>query len=164
MCAALVLSSILRVNQVTFYWGQFETTTVYGAVRVVVVPLIIGAWIMAWRGWFGVRRPWTTPAAIGAAVALTYVLPWARMACALIMLAIVIAGRRRWLAAVAAILVSIGLFAPELSLLHIPGIWFPFGVGVSRTQFAYAAFDLVLFALFAWTISTSLPETWPSTS
>jgi len=164
MSAALVLSSILRANQVTFYWGQFETTAVYDAIRLGVVPLIIGAWIMAWRAWFGVTRPWAAPVVVGGLVALMYVLPGARIASALLMLAIIIAGRRRWLAAVAAILVSIGLFAPELSSLHIPGIWFPFGVGVSRTQFAYAAFDLVLFALFAWTISTSLPETLPSTS
>ncbi len=27
-----------------------------------------------------------------------------------------------------------------------PGIWLPFGVGVSRTEYAYGAFDLVLFA------------------
>ena len=45
------------------------------------------------------------------------------------------------------VLVSVGLFAQELSNLHIPGIWFPFGTGVSRAQFAYAAFDLAMFAL-----------------
>ena len=164
MSLALVLSAILRVNQVTFAWGQFETATVYEAIRAVIVPLIIGAWIMAWRAWFMARRPWTTPVVIGAIVALTYVLPAARIAGALVMLAIIVEGRREWLAVLAAILVSVGLFAPELSALHIPGIWFPFGVGVSRTQFAYAAFDLALLALFAWTISTSLPETSPSTS
>ena len=164
MSAALVLSAILRVNQVTFYWAQFETTTIYEAVRSIIVPLILGAWITAWREWLGVRRRWNGPFVVGAVVALTYVLPASRVAGAALLLAIIIAGRRQWLAALAAILVSIGLFAPELSALHVPGIWFPFGVGVSRTQFAYAAFDLVLLALFAWTIFTSLPETSPSTS
>jgi hypothetical protein len=116
---------------------------------------------MAWRAWFGVRVPLVI---VGILVALTYVLPWARIACAVLMVAMIVAGRKYWLAALAAILISVGLFAPELSALHIPGIWFPFGVGVSRTQFAYAAFDAVLLALFAWTIFTSLPETSPSTS
>lgn len=39
---------------------------------------------------------------------------------------------------------AIGQLADELSLLGIPGIWFPFGVGVSRTQFAYAALIIAL--------------------
>jgi len=47
----------------------------------------------------------------------------------------------------ALLLVSIGLFAQEISELGVKGIWFPFGTGVSRTQFAYAAFDLLAFAL-----------------
>ncbi|MFT3698764.1 MAG: hypothetical protein QM831_36795 [Kofleriaceae bacterium] len=42
--------------------------------------------------------------------------------------------------------IAIGQIADELSLLGVPGIWFPFGIGVSRTQFAYAAF----IALLAW--------------
>jgi hypothetical protein len=41
----------------------------------------------------------------------------------------------------------VGLFTQELSSLHIQGIWLPFRTGVSRTQFAYAAFDVCMFAL-----------------
>jgi hypothetical protein len=55
--------------------------------------------------------------------------------------------RNGWLTVPALLLVSIGLFAQELSALGIQGIWFPFGTGVSRTQFAYAAFDVALFIL-----------------
>lgn len=157
MAGALVLSAILRVNQVTFYWGQFETAQAAVGVVVVIVPLIIGAWLMAWRRWFNVQRPWTQPALIAALVAfmyLTAVGPWARVAAALIMVAMMIEGRQQPLSVVAAGLVSIGLFATELSALRIPGIWFPFGVGVSRTQFAYAAFDIVLFAICVWRIRT----------
>jgi hypothetical protein len=29
----------------------------------------------------------------------------------------------------------------------VPGIWFPFGVGVSRTEYAYIVFDFLLLAL-----------------
>jgi hypothetical protein len=39
---------------------------------------------------------------------------------------------------------AIGQLADELSLVGTPGIWFPFGIGVSRTQFAYAALILAL--------------------
>jgi hypothetical protein len=52
-----------------------------------------------------------------------------------------------WIALLALVLISIGQFAKELSVLGVPGIWFPFGTGVSRTQFAYAIFDAVLFVL-----------------
>jgi hypothetical protein len=45
------------------------------------------------------------------------------------------------------VFLSAGLFAQEVSVLRIPGIWFPFGVGVSRTQLVYMAFDVLLFAL-----------------
>jgi len=43
---------------------------------------------------------------------------------------------------------TIGLFPQEVSQLQvIPGIWFPYGVGVSRGQFAYAAFVLVMYLI-----------------
>jgi len=50
-----------------------------------------------------------------------------------------------WIALCAVVLGAIGLFASELSRLGVPGIWFPFGVGVSRTEYTYFAFDAVLF-------------------
>jgi hypothetical protein len=55
--------------------------------------------------------------------------------------------REKWLTCLTIILMSVGLFAQELSLVGVPGIWFPFGVGVSRTEYAYAIFDVVLIAL-----------------
>jgi hypothetical protein len=51
------------------------------------------------------------------------------------------------MAALSAILVGIGLFATELNALGVPGIWFPYGTGVARGQYAYAAFVAFLFAL-----------------
>jgi hypothetical protein len=164
MAGALVLSAILRVNQVTFQWAQFETVRVYTALRFVIGPLIIGAWLMAWREWFRIRRPWVQPAVILALVAFMFLTPWARVAAAALMLGIIAEGRTQPLACVAAVLVSLGLFAPELSALGLQGIWFPFGVGVSRTQFTYAAFDVIMFAVCIWMISTSSAATSRSTS
>jgi hypothetical protein len=49
---------------------------------------------------------------------------------------------------VAILLISIALFPKEVSELHIiPGIWFPYGVGVSRGQFFYAAFVFVMYVI-----------------
>ena len=54
-------------------------------------------------------------------------------------------GEASWTSFLAVTFGSVGLYASELGQLGVPGIWFPFGVGVSRTEYAYAAFTLVLF-------------------
>src|SRR6478735_5711209 len=49
---------------------------------------------------------------------------------------------------IAALLMLIALFPKEISDLHIiPGIWFPYGVGVSRGQFFYVAFVFVMYVV-----------------
>ena len=39
---------------------------------------------------------------------------------------------------------GVAVFAQELQFVGVPGIWFPFGVGVSRTEYACAVFDVLL--------------------
>jgi len=57
-------------------------------------------------------------------------------------------GMKDLLVLVAALLMLIALFPKEISDLHIiPGIWFPYGVGVSRGQFFYVAFVFVMYAV-----------------
>ena len=176
---ALVLSALSRANQAVFFWTQLESARVFVVVRFVLLdPLVLGAWAMAWRGWFKGSRPAWLPTAIGLLtsvyLAMHVITAWAffgsplsprlgafvrmtssslRLLFVVVMAFIVIAAIARrqreqglWLGAVAMLLLSAGLFAQELSSLRIPGIWFPFGVGVSRTQYVYAAFALVLFA------------------
>jgi hypothetical protein len=41
----------------------------------------------------------------------------------------------------------VGLFANELTLIGMTPVWFPFGVGVSRTQFAIVALAVILFVM-----------------
>lgn len=57
------------------------------------------------------------------------------------------------LAALAMLLV--GLFPGEVSALGVPGIWFPFGIGVSRTQYAYAIAIFLLALLIVRTAPAS---------
>jgi hypothetical protein len=98
------------------------------------------------RSWFyGVLPPWTSAAA---RTCVTFI----RLAFLIITAWIVVRGVRAkpqegWFAVPAITAVSVGLFADELTLLGIPGIWFPFGTGVSRTQYAYAAFDIAMLML-----------------
>lgn len=172
---ALVLSAMARGNQAVFFWTQIETLHIFIIVRFVLLhPLTLGAWAMAWRGWFKINRPAWLPIAIGLLTSLYFItqvivarslfsavpslhlalvrttaqsLRWLMVVVMAFMFFVALARRRRegWLGMLAMLLVSVAVFAPELSILRVPGIWFPFGVGVSRTEYVYAAFALVLF-------------------
>jgi hypothetical protein len=155
LAAALVLTALTRVNNALFAWGQFETPSDYDWALVVLVPLTLGAWTIAWRAWHGLNtRRWIP---LTMAIALIATNAWHRDSVAgylrLVFAALIVlaawhtARRRQWLALAIVFLIALGLFAPELSRLGIPSIWFPFGVGVSRTQFAYAAAIPLLVAL-----------------
>jgi hypothetical protein len=177
MAAALLFLGAMRANQAVFFWMQIESIQMFDLVRsVLLVPLFMGGWVMAWRAWFGVARPaWFGRTVIGLtllymlcqlftrttfslgtphglAVWLRHLSDWIRLGLLGLMAWVVGAGAakerwRSWLAVLAAATLSVGLFAQELSALGLPGIWFPFGVGVSRTQYAYAVFAPLLFAL-----------------
>jgi len=172
LAIALVLTAVARANQAVFYWTTWESARTAILVRFAFAdPLGLGAWAMAWRSWFGVDRPAWLPRAV-AALTICYLLTNVtaaagppsitrgalllggaiRIAFVAVMALIAYpsvshATPREWLALAAMLLVSIGLYAQEVSALRVPGIWFPFGVGVSRTQFAYAAFVLAAFAM-----------------
>jgi len=180
LAAALVLTALARGNQCVYAWTQFESLETYGVLRyVVLTPLALAAWTLAWRHWFGGKA--SSSLAIGLTVVLAGVtgllmavslgaLPWfepeslahryfhsavfwLRLVLAALYLFVVAEGGWRnrnlagALAVLAAILAAVGLFADELTMLHLKGIWFPFGVGVSRTEYAYAALIVTLFAL-----------------
>jgi hypothetical protein len=160
-----------------FFLGQFETVHAAEMISIVwLLPLCLAAWTMAWRAWFRLRDTEWIPIAAGILTLLyviaqfltaswfhgvfrhwvvtisEFIATWTRVLFVLLTGFIVYQAirqqrREAWVALPAVVLVPIGLFASELSKLGIQGIWFPFGTGVSRTQFAYAAFDLVLFVL-----------------
>lgn len=171
---ALLFTALVRANQPFFYWFQLESTHEFDLVTtVILMPLVIGSWLMAWRSWFKLKQSaWISKAIM--ILTLLYMcsqllgLTWlpgaiphtlfqnisnyARLLFVGLMLYIIYRGisqngREGWLALPAVLLISTGLFASELSEMHIQGIWFPYGVGVSRTQYAYAVFDVVMLAL-----------------
>jgi len=171
---ALILLALVRANQAVFFWFQIESTHEFDIVTGVILrPLILGSWLMAWRGWYQLDQFSWMPKAI-AILTLVYMgtqllaLPWFRASSShtvfqdignytrllfiALMVLIVYLGIRKqervgWSDLLAILLVSAGLFAQEISALHIQGIWFPFGVGVSRTQFSYAFFVAVMFII-----------------
>lgn len=143
----------------------------------ILKPLNLAAWTLAWRDWFRLnKRPWLRY--VISVLTVAYVVfafigrPWfapesthglkpvtdilvdgVRLIYAALYLWIVglgliqLAKPSVYLAALTAMLVGIGLFATELNALGIPGIWFPYGTGVSRGQYAYAVFIPLLFLL-----------------
>lgn len=175
LAIALIATALVRANQAFFFWTQLESLKTFAlAKEVILIPLGLAAWTMAWRSWFGVELPRWIPRVV-AILCLAYIVAqfilWiastrtnsflsvlgtlstlARLGFAASLIFIIFAGAKRfganaWLDVLAALLVMTGLFAQELSALHVPSIWFPFNTGVSRTQFAYAAFAVVLFVL-----------------
>ena len=73
--------------------------------------------------------------------------------------------RMRILALVTLASIIAAFFGGELlDPIHVPGIWFPFGIGVSRTQYVYAvAVPLVAF-LIVMTLSEKESPSTPNAS
>lgn len=163
LATALLLLALLRVHQVLFYWTDIISLRCYDTMTSVILrPLVLATWCLAWRDWFHLgKHPWlryflgglTVVYVAFALVAADMLVEVARLAFAALYLWIIGLGAIRsakpsaYLATLAAILVGIGLFATELNALGVPGIWFPYGTGVARGQYAYAAFIACLFVL-----------------
>jgi hypothetical protein len=64
-------------------------------------------------------------------------------------------GPMRTLALITLTSIMVGIFGGELlDPIGVPGIWFPFGIGVSRTQYMYA----IAVPLLAFLIVRTLPS------
>jgi len=177
LLAAVVLTALTRVNQVVYFWTGAEGLPTYDSLRsVILAPAALFAWLMAWRFWFEHRRlkwltgvmagliglymaaafgsrPWFQPGNPAHAAFNQAVLDF-RLAFAALYVFVVVAAtwrnRSSWsgvLTFLAATCVAVGLFANELTLVGMKAVWFPFGMGVSRTQFAYATLIMVLFLM-----------------
>jgi hypothetical protein len=111
----------------------------------------VAAWTLAWNRWS--LRPWRSidvsavvlavAGIFGAVTHSASVTSGSRLGSILLFVVlgarIVRSGSMRILALVTLTSVMAALFGGELlDPLGVPGIWFPFGIGVSRTQFVYA--------------------------
>jgi hypothetical protein len=170
--AAFLLTGAYRLNQTIFFWGQFESVPVFEFVsRGLLYPLGLSAWTIGWARLLAVKntlwnRAFVTTTIVYLSVALTQHAPLYRFAqpahaeilhalstcCRMFYLAstgwllfklFLSQCRFRWALTLSVVLASVGQFAPELAEIGVPGIWFPFGTGVSLAQFAYALFFFV---------------------
>ncbi len=172
----LLSLAIMRGEQIVLFWTQIQGVGSYDLVRNVFASVLgLLAWTMAWREWLGPKSPtWGGKAILGLTAAYGLLLLSTRpelgllphaavdgvrmviQIMRLVYLAIMLAsagwgtarqGVRAVLPVIALLIMAVVLFPQELSKIGAPGIWFPWGVGVSRTQYALAAFDVVLIAL-----------------
>ena len=161
---ALLASACLRLgNALTAWTDLISLRTLFWQNAVIVAPLAKLGWTFAWNQWTGGRdRRWIglVAATAWAALVVAAIVPspllaaLGRAAFALCLGAIAIRislhGENRIVALAAMLFTTVGLFASDLSALGVPGIWFPFNIGVSRSQYAFAlALPLIACAIAA---------------
>ncbi|HEY8312083.1 MAG TPA: hypothetical protein VIG47_16075 [Gemmatimonadaceae bacterium] len=162
---ALALTGIRRLNNAVASWTDVLDLPTYSWLAKVMWIPTVAAWLMAWNRWS--ERAWRSIDALavvlavaelfGAFIPSTTVTNTCRFAS--VALFVVIGARvartgpMRVLALVTMALVVAVTFGELLDRIGVPGIWFPFGIGVSRSQYIYA----VLVPLVAILVVRTLP-------
>ncbi len=166
VCVALALTGARRLNNAIVSWTDLMDLRTYSwSAKVMWIPPV-AVWTMAWNRWSGCA--WRSIDVLAAGLAVVGVfgafMPSASVASAgrlaSIALFVVIGARiartgpMRIMALVTMALVVAVTFGGELlDPIGVPGIWFPFGIGVSLSQFIYA----VLIPVVAILIVRTLP-------
>ena len=156
---ALAFMGLRRLNNAIVSWTDLQQLTTYSWLALWMWVPAVAAWALAWNRWS--PRAWrsldlaTAVLAIAATVGSLYhfanVTRASRIAFIALFLVIGVRvarnGPLKFLALATLASIVLGLFGGELlDPLGVPGIWFPFGIGVSRTQYIYAMI-IPLFAL-----------------
>jgi hypothetical protein len=150
-CIALALTAARRLDNAIVSWTDLQDLRTYAWLASVMWVPTMTAWLLAWNRW---RLPaWrsidTLAVALGVAGIVGALAPlpiWTNISrlgsialFAVIVARIVRGGPARILALITLASVLAAVFGGELlDPLGVPGIWFPFNIGVSRTQYVYA--------------------------
>jgi hypothetical protein len=150
-CVALVFSGAKRLDNAIVAWTDLMSLPTYVWLpRVLWTPLSLATWALAWNHW--PRRPSraidVAALALGAVgiaggalklTAMTSLCRFGMLALfALIAVRMVRGGPMRIMALAAMALILAAQYPGELGSIGVPGIWFPFGIGVTLAQYAYA--------------------------
>jgi hypothetical protein len=150
-CVALAFMAERRLNNAIVAWTDLQDLRTYSWLASWMWVPAVAAWALAWNRWCA--RPsrlidlsaavLSVAAIVGAVIHSASVTRDARLGFiglfVVIGARIVRSGTMRVLALVTLTSIVVGLFGGELlDPLGVPGIWFPFGIGVSRTQYVYA--------------------------
>jgi hypothetical protein len=148
---ALALMAARRLNNAIIAWTDLMDLRTYSRLASWMWAPTVAFWTLAWNRWR--PRPWrsidvsaavlTVAGIVGGVTRTASVTTGSRLASIALFLAIAVRiareGPMRILALVTLTTIIAALFGGELlDPIGVPGIWFPFGIGVSRTQYIYA--------------------------
>ena len=158
---ALALMASRRLTNAIVAWTDLLDLPTYAWLASVMWIPTVAAWALAWNRWC--ERRWLSVDVLAGLLAIAGVLGVVADSASVtsgsrigsILLFVVIGARMlrrgslRVLALVTLAAIVAGLFGGELlDPIGVPGIWFPFGIGVSRTQYVYAiAIPLLAFLM-----------------
>jgi len=161
VCIALALVAERRLNNAIVSWTDLESLKTYSWLASVMWVPTMATWVLAWNRWC--VRPWRSIDALAVVLAVVGIIgvfvhsAMMTSVCRLGSLALFVvigarvvrSGPMRGLALVTLAAILAALFGGELfDPIGVPGIWFPFGIGVSRTQYIYAiAIPLLAFLI-----------------
>jgi len=164
---ALALMAARRLNNAIVAWTDLMDLTTYSWLAKTMWVPTVAAWALAWNRWC--QRPWRSidvaavvlavVGTVGAVIPSASVTSGSRFASIALFVVIGVriarSGPMRILALVTLVSIMAALFGGELlDPIGVPGIWFPFGIGVSRTQYVYA----IAIPLLAFLIVRTLPS------
>jgi hypothetical protein len=169
--AALVLTAVRRFDNALVSWTDAMDLPTYAVLARYLWMPTAAAWALAWNRWRG--PPWRSVDGAALAILAAQVAAaaahwpgvagasrWAAIALFVALAArIVRDGPLRPLALPSLALVVLAYFGGELlDPLEVPGIWFPLGIGVSRTQYLYAVLLPLLGVLVVRTTDPGRPR------
>jgi hypothetical protein len=166
-CIALALMAARRLNNAIVAWTDMMDLVTYAWLAKMMWIPTVAAWTLAWNRWL--KPAWRSvdvmaiilagAEIIGALIPSTSVTSISRVGS--IALFIVIGARiarcgpLRLLALITLTSILVSYFGSELlDPIGVPGIWFPFGIGVSRIQYIYAIAIPLLAFLTVLTMAT----------
>ena len=165
---ALALTAARRLNNAIVSWTDLMDLSTYSWLATYMWMPTLAAWALAWNRWG--QRPWRIVDVAAIVIAVMEIIAAAAdvasvtRGCRLASIAlfviigarIVRSGPMRVLASITLGLIVAASFGGELlDPIGVPGIWFPFGIGVSRTQYVYAILIPLMAVLIARTCGTS---------
>ena len=168
---ALALTAARRLNNAIVAWTDLLDLSTYAWLAKYMWIPTVAAWTSAWNRWS--PRPWRSIDVAAVVVAIAEIVGAATQSASVtsvsriasIVLFVVIGARiirsgpMQILALVTLASIMTAFFGSELlDPPGVPGIWFPFGIGVSRTQYIYAITIPLLAVMIVRTSSSRTPR------